>query len=323
MEIKLSVIIPTKNRQAILKNLLSSFITQEISYPTEFIIIDQTENPMREDDLKVLKEIAAQVADENYVTYYHLSHLSGLTQARNIGIEKAAGNIVLFLDDDIILLPGFMKGIMDGFDRGFQGVSGILFENVADEGWIKELYTNLFFRGYLKDIRRRVYRKFYKFDLYTKTKVLSGGLTAYSKELLANARFDENLIRYALGEDKEFSMRVSYQGAKLAICTRAIAYHMKHPVGKPNLLERYEGKTAFIKYLQYKFSGILGRRLTITTLWALIGTFTDAIINSMVKHSIEPVKGALSGLNKAAKGFNNLEFIKKIDISQFEDSRIP
>ncbi len=316
MGVKISVVIPTKNRQAILKNLLSSFISQEISDPIEFIIIDQTEKPMVEDDLKLLEEEARLIADENLIRYYHLPDLSGLTQARNIGIEKASGDIVLFLDDDIILLPGFIQGILEGFDQGFDGVSGVMFENVAGEGWLKELYTDLFFRGYIKDKRRRVYRKAHKFNLYTRTNVLSGGLTAYTKELLAKARFDENLVRYALGEDKEFSMRVSFQGAKLVICTKAIAYHMKHPVGKPNLFKRYEGKTAYIKYLQYKFSRLLGRRLTIDTIWALLGTFIDALINSIIKCSTIPVKGALSGLKKANNGFHNLEFINKIDNSQ-------
>lgn len=321
MGVKLSVVIPTKNRQAILKNLLSSFISQEISDPIEFIIIDQTEKPMARDNLELLKEVAELVVDENDIRYYHLSNLSGLTQARNIGIEKAAGDIVLFLDDDVILLPGFIQGILKGFDQGFDGVSGVMFENVADEGWLKELYTDLFFVGYIKDKRRRVYRKFHKFDLYTKTNVLSGGFTAYTKELLANAKFDENLIRYALGEDKEFSMRVSFHGANLSICTKSIAYHMKHPVGKPNLFQRYEGKTAYIKYLQYKFSGLMGRRLTLSTNWALLGTFIDALVNSMLKCSTAPVKGALSGLKKAKKGFHNLEFINKIDALQFNKSR--
>lgn len=314
MEVILSVVIPTKNRQGIIKNLLSSFIVQEITYPIEFLIIDQTEVSMMVDDLKVLKEIASLVAEKNVVKYYHVTGLSGLTQARNIGIDKATGKILLFLDDDIVLLPGFIKGIMEGFNRGFNGVSGIILENGADEGWVKEQYTNLFFRGYIKDKRRRVYRKPYRFEIYTKTNVLSGGLVAYSKELLEKARFDENLIRYALGEDKEFSMRVSYQGAKLAICTQAIAYHMKHPVGKPDIFKRYEGKTAFIKYLQYKFSRLLRRRLAISTNWALLGTFLDALINSIIKKSLGPLKGALSGLDKAYKGFTNLEFIKKIDV---------
>ncbi len=320
MEVKLSVIIPTKDRQDILKNLLSSFISQEISYPIEFIIIDQTEISMLEKELYLLIEIAAYVAEKSFVKYYHFPDLSGLTQARNIGIEKASGRYVLFLDDDIILLPGFIKGVMEGFKWGFNGVSGVLFENTADEGWMKELYTNLFFRGYLKDKRRRVYRKFHKYELYTKTNVLSGGLAAYTKELLANSKFDENLIRYALGEDKEYSMRVSYQGAKLAICTHAIAYHMKHPVGKPNLFNRYEGKTALIKYLQYRFSGLMKRRLIISTIWALIGTIIDAFINSIIKKTAEPVKGAISGLKKASRKFENLEFIKKIEQSQFSKS---
>ncbi len=321
MGVKLSVVIPTKNRQEILKNLLSSFISQEISESIEFIIIDQTEKPMTRDDIELLKKVAKLVTDENDIRYYHLSNLSGLTQARNIGIERASGEIVLFLDDDIILLPGFIQGILKGFEQGFDGVSGVMLENVADEGWLKELYTDLFFVGYIKDKRRRVYRKFHKFALYTKTDVLSGGFTAYTKELLANAKFDENLIRYALGEDKEFSMRVSLQGANLVICTKAIAYHMKHRVGKPNLFQRYEGKTAYIKYLQYKFSGLMGRRLTISTNWALFGTLIDALVNSVLNCSVVPVKGALSGLKKAKKGFRNLEFINMIDTLQFKKSK--
>lgn len=313
MNIKLSVVIPTKNRQAILKNLISSFVSQDIDYCTEFIIIDQTTNALDDNNLKLLNGIAENIYEKCYVKYLHLPDLSGLTQARNVGIVNSNGKIVLFLDDDVILLPEFMKGILEGFEKGFNGVSGVLFENTFDEGLIKELYTNIFFRGYIRDKRRAINRKFYKYEPYMRTNVLCGGITAYYKEVLTNNWFDENFIRYSLGEDKEFSMRISARGAKLAICTKSIAYHTKHPVGKPNLYKRYEGKTIYIKYLQYKFRRILKSKLTISTTWALFGTFIDAGINSVIKHSLEPIKGSISGIKKAKNGFKNLEFINIVD----------
>ena len=308
MSVKLSVVIPTKNRQAILKNLLSSFITQEINYLTELIIIDQSLEELDQERLDSLKGIS----EECMLKYFHHPNLSGLTQARNMGIAQSKGEIVLFLDDDVILLPGFMKGILEGFNRGFDGVSGVLFEN-DHEGFIKGLYTNMFFRGYIRDKRRSIYRKFYKYEPYVVSRVLSGGITAFYKDVLVNSQFDENFIHYSLGEDKEYSMRISFGGAKLAICTKAIAYHMKHPIGKPNLYKRYEGKTAYIKYLQHKFRRILYSRLTISTNWALIGTLMDACINCVCKHSMDPIRGALSGIKKANNNFEDLEFIKVVD----------
>lgn len=312
MSFKLSAVIPTKNRQILLKNILSSFILQDMDYPVEFIIVDQTRESMNEDSLERLRVIAGSVHNGSVLKYLHEPDASGLTQAKNIGTRHAGGEIILYLDDDIILLPGFVDGILRGFKCGFDGVSGVQVQDALYEGFSHEFYSWCFFKGYLKDKRSRINRNFMRLDDYIASNVLSGGLTAYKKEVVKNLWFDENLVKYCLGEDKEFSMRASHSGAHLAICTRSQAYHLRHPEGKPGYLQRYEGKTALIKYLHYKFKKIIRKKLWAATVWAITGTLIEALFTSLVKHSSNPLRGAIYGLKKSRKSFAGLEFIRMI-----------
>jgi GT2 family glycosyltransferase len=242
----------------------------------------------------------------------HEPDASGLTQAKNIGTRHANSEIILFLDDDIILLPGFVNGVLKGFAHGFDGISGVQVQDAIYEGFLREFYTWFFLRGYLKDKRSGINRNFMKLNDYIATNVLSGGLTAYKKEVVTKLWFDENLVKYCLGEDKEFSMRASCRGASLAICTCSQAYHLRHPEGKPSYLQRYEGKTALIKYLHYKFKKITKKKLWFATTWAIIGTLLEALFTSLLKHSSNPIRGAISGIKKSRKNFSGLEFIRII-----------
>ena len=53
----LSVVVPTKNRQEILKGLISSFVGQELDSYIEFLIIDQSQTQIDEQQLAILKSL--------------------------------------------------------------------------------------------------------------------------------------------------------------------------------------------------------------------------------------------------------------------------
>lgn len=84
----LSIVIPTKNNQHILAPLISSINSQNIDFPIEVIIVDNSKKGIRL-DLKCSK---------GPITFARCA--PGVNRARNKGLQLANSEIILFLDDD-------------------------------------------------------------------------------------------------------------------------------------------------------------------------------------------------------------------------------
>ncbi len=92
-----SVIIPTYNRAHVLERAINSVFKQTFR-DFELIIIDDGSD---DDTPKLLEKICAQ--NQNCISY--AIENSGVSKARNIGVEKSSGEWVAFLDSDDEWLP--------------------------------------------------------------------------------------------------------------------------------------------------------------------------------------------------------------------------
>lgn len=103
---EVSVIIPTYNRVKDVDECLDSIILQRI-LPKEVIIVDDSDN----DEIKNLVEHRKDKFKEKDIVlrYIRNEKEKSLTIARNIGIENATGDTILFLDDDVILDKNYIK----------------------------------------------------------------------------------------------------------------------------------------------------------------------------------------------------------------------
>lgn len=91
----ISVIVATYRREKILCDTLQLLTHQ--SYPSfELIVVDQTHEHLPETD-KCLRTLSRS----GLIRYYRLETAS-LPNARNFGVSKAQGEIILFVDDDVI-----------------------------------------------------------------------------------------------------------------------------------------------------------------------------------------------------------------------------
>jgi GT2 family glycosyltransferase len=102
MEIRLSVIIPTYNREALLCETLKNVLEYRAQYH-ELIVVDQTK--LHEDATRKFLETLAASKDIVYVT----QDFPNLPEARNTGLKKASGNLILFLDDDVSIGKNFIS----------------------------------------------------------------------------------------------------------------------------------------------------------------------------------------------------------------------
>ena len=88
----ISVIVPVYNSKKFIKKSIESVINQNFSKNFEIIVIDDAST---DDSLKIIKSI-----NNPKVKIFSLPQNSGPAAARNLGIKKAIGDYVFFLDAD-------------------------------------------------------------------------------------------------------------------------------------------------------------------------------------------------------------------------------
>ena len=97
---KLSLIIPTYNRAALLAETLQSGLRQTRE-PDEIIIVDDGST---DDTRQMVERFGARVR-------YHYQVNAGLAAARTMGMTLSSGDLLCFLDSDDLLLPGALKAL--------------------------------------------------------------------------------------------------------------------------------------------------------------------------------------------------------------------
>jgi glycosyltransferase involved in cell wall biosynthesis len=102
--IKASIIIPTYNRKDNLVRILESLKDQTAS-PGDFevIVVDDGST----DDSSAVAGLAFPFS----LRYLRQANL-GSAAARNAGAELASGDLLIFLDDDMIVEKGFISGLL-------------------------------------------------------------------------------------------------------------------------------------------------------------------------------------------------------------------
>lgn len=104
-----SVIICTYRRESLALRAIRS-VVDDGSWECEILVIDQD----MEGGLE--SRIRESLGSPPRLRYFRIPTL-GLSAARNLGAQRAAGTILAFLDDDACALPGWLAGYRDAFSR--------------------------------------------------------------------------------------------------------------------------------------------------------------------------------------------------------------
>jgi len=108
---KLSVIIPTRNRSTLLEKTLQSLLTQTLSNEHfEVIVVD---NGSTDNTFDVVDSFRARL---NNIRYF-LEYQPGLHVGRHKGLSEALSDILVYADDDIEPFPTWLEGIYSSFGR--------------------------------------------------------------------------------------------------------------------------------------------------------------------------------------------------------------
>lgn len=211
-----SVVIPTKNRAADLARTIETLLQQTVQ-PLELIIVDQSPAPT----------FARKVAIP--VVCIHDPTLSGASVARNVAMDRARGDIWLFLDDDVLLEPHFIEEILKAYDDDVTGVSGII-TNYSVPQLKQRLWESLFELGPFRDERQSIYRKAASLQGSRPMRVrqFGAGLMSFRASAIRDLRFDDNLTGASPGEDIDFCASLPKQSI-LMITPRARLIHNRSP----------------------------------------------------------------------------------------------
>lgn len=182
----------------------------------------------------------------------------GPAAARNLGIKKAKGEIILFLGDDILAT----KNLIENHEKMHEKYKD---NNVAVLGYLRypkryldcPLYEFLENSGTqfaycsISERRRLNFEHFY-----------SSNISVKKSFLLENGLFDEN-FKYSAYEDTELGYRLEKKGLKIIFCKKAEGIH-KHPIGVASYCKRMLKAGRSAKIMLKKHPELKGRVVKVT-----------------------------------------------------------
>jgi len=289
---KLSLIIPVYNTEKYLKDCLKSIVYDK---DLEVIIIDDgsTDNSA---------SVYSKYSDiENVIIVKNENH--GVSYSRNVGISKASGEYIMFLDADDLLINNWYKKFI---------------KSVSDEDFIifSQKYKNDDYNktdllksccGYITGISiddcylQSVWSKIYKRDILVKNNIL----------------FDEEIIN---GEDLLFNLSVIRVSNRIKIIDKSIYIVRKNIYSSTN---RYnsnliKSNNRFIKKSKKLLSSLEKQEQNNILDFQNINGFY-IIINNICKSNIN---NKLSIINTLYNRLNvkeiNLRILSKASINKFE-----
>jgi glycosyltransferase involved in cell wall biosynthesis len=266
----LSVVVCTRNRPASLAACVAS-LARQTRRAAELVIVDAGTLPLPARFRRRLRKRLRGTRVRILVTP------PGLPRQRNRGAEITTGSVVVFLDDDVVLEPGYLDAVARVYEddpgRTIGGVGGAQVPDPTPrEGVWRKAFCRLFLQESFGDGRvKRSGRPSYCLSPTERRAVefLSGCNMSFRREVMTELAFDERLDGYALGEDLDFSYRVSRRWA-LVLTPEARLDHRHVAGGRPDT-DAFRAMSTFNKYLFFRDRVARHPLDWLAYLWAAMG----------------------------------------------------
>ena len=296
--LKLSVVLPTINRPDDLVRAVTSILKQN-ELPYELIIVDQSIDSKSHNNIK---DLFSKLNINTKLIYIHDSSINGLMSAKNHGVKKSNGEIISFLEDDVVLDKNYIKNTINLFDKNehILGCCGIV-SNIRRSFFYEVMFT-FFHRGLFFDKRVDAvkYMDSEGCGVLIRSSHLSGGASSYRREVFKSIEYDLH-TNFFYCEDIDFSIRASdfFGKDSFVIATNIFLAHYMSNINRDVLQPRWMKKTnEFIllykknKYKKYSHLAVI---------WLILGLFFEAVYSCFTTFSFGPIfgffKGVYSGIN--------------------------
>jgi GT2 family glycosyltransferase len=275
-----AVIICTRNRLQPLLICLESLAVQ--TYPiSQLIVVDSGDQRLSSvtEFTNVFNSARFPGTDLKY-----LHTQPGLTFQRNRGIACVDADIVFFFDDDVVITPKYIELLMETFDScpeyggGMGTIAGVRPFQTRPGDYLRRLFLLNYSSadGHMQKSGFPTHP--HGRSEFMDVEILSGGLTAYRRDVLKEFDFDETVTGYSYMEDVDFSFRVSRR-CKLFYDPRAVVEHRHAATGRGQIAENR--KMYLVNHNYFFFKNIYPSCpwCIIPYLWAVTGLFVLALLN--------------------------------------------
>lgn len=186
-----SIIVPVYNSSAYIENCVNGLLRQSYK-DIEIILVDDGSSDDSLNKCKSLSQLDTRI-------YVYSKENSGVSSARNMGIEHAQGYWLVFVDSDDIVKPDYVKHLVDGACLSSVDfvIAGIQYWNTQTGSIVDKLYEKVLLK------ENNLVECIVKYRVYD-----NGGPVSklYKASIIHNhsIRFNENL-HYA--EDCDFMLK--------------------------------------------------------------------------------------------------------------------
>ena len=211
---QVSIIIPSYNSASHIRQCLATLRVQRTTIPYEVILVDSSDDGT--------DHIVGEEFPE--VRLFHFAERCSVGKARNIGVEQARAEVVLFLDTDCIPAPTWI----DKMSHAMQSVDVDGIGGSVENGTPGNLTGSVGF-----------YLEFFRFLGYKGTPVrtpfVMGGNSGFRRDICRSLPFPDASV----GDDFLFTWDLVQRGKVLLFLPSTVVRHMN--------------KTGFRKVLRYQY----------------------------------------------------------------------
>lgn len=312
-----SFVIPVYQCKKLIINTLETLNSLE-GFPLDAIEVIVVDDGSRDGTGEAIKDMEKKY-DFKYI-YLERVPESSRSRTRNIGINAAKGEVIVFLDGDMLLKHNYLEELDKYFkiDKNIIVIGNRinLTEDVSfEEVCLKSYYKNQKFK--LNSINKLEIRHLSYMEssynaecqLHPWLKVYSCNLAVPKKYLDELGGFDENFKGWGV-EDVELGYRLYMSGAKIIISNKIESFHQKHDksgnlkISKDKFPEVDKNTVYFIKKhpeaLQLRENVIIKffRGQIVPKFSALNGIRKKILINYNNNDNLEDVKAKILMLSK-------------------------
>ena len=211
--VKISVIIPLYNAEKYIEECIKSIIEAE-PLDKEIIIVNNNSKDKGPEIVSKFKEVKLIQEIKK-----------GPSAARNRGIKESTGDILLFLDDDLVIDKNYILEITKTFDQD---------KKILAVGGIAHSYDRKSIISLSHEVRLMGYSPSKQGIFEVKT-IPTMTFSTLKKIIDEVGAFDENLMG---AEDYDICLRIRKKGYKCVMNSKAIVYH-RNPTNLNSLTGRW------------------------------------------------------------------------------------
>ncbi len=315
-----SFVIITSNRYEELMRGLESLGRQTVK-PREVVLVDAGSDPR-------VHPAVQEMLERERIGFVYLQSVPGTSRQRNLGVKHASGDLVFFIDDDVVLESGYHEAMLRAYrelvDQPVGGIQGtIVNERRLSRGEI--LLRRIFLlRHPVRGGRARMlssgnFTWFPHPPRLVRIECMTTACCSYPREVLQQFGFDEALDGYAFKEDVDLAYRVS-RVLPLYQTPHARLQHLRS-TKRVSIREKNAKRVANTIYLWRKNLPHTPRHV-LALGWSLVGFFVLSIGQAVASRSLAPVQGTLGGL-LSIPGGGSRHPRRKVDHGEQELERKP